>query len=74
MLAEILAANAAFAAIKTAIKNGKEIADVASQVGKYVNATEDLRRKGEKKKRAGAKGKTVVANTRAGRVTKKYTK
>ena len=53
MLAEILAANAAFAAIKTAIKNGKEIADVASQVGKYVNATEDLRRKGEKKKRAG---------------------
>ena len=51
MLAEILAANAAFAAIKTAIKNGKEIADVASQVGKYVNATEDLRRKGEKKRR-----------------------
>ena len=27
-----------------------------------------------KKKRAGAKGKTVVANTRAGRVTKKYTR
>ncbi len=27
-----------------------------------------------KKKRAGAKGKTVVANTKAGRVTKKYTK
>ena len=26
-----------------------------------------------KKKRAGAKGKTVVANTKAGRVTKKYT-
>ena len=51
MLAEILAANAAFAAIKTAIKNGKEIADVASQVGKYVNATEDLRRRGEKKRR-----------------------
>ena len=51
MLAEILAANAAFAAIKTAIKNGKEIADVASQVGKYVNATEDLRRKGERKRR-----------------------
>ena len=51
MLAEILAANAAFAAIKTAIKNGKEIADVASQVGKYVNATEDLGRKGEKKRR-----------------------
>ena len=28
----------------------------------------------KKKKRAGARGKTVVANTRAGRVTKKYTK
>jgi len=55
MLAEILAANAAFAAIKTAVKNGKEIADVASQVGKYVNATEDLRKKGEKKRR-GASG------------------
>ena len=27
-----------------------------------------------KKKRAGAKGKTVVANTKAGKVTKKYTK
>ena len=27
-----------------------------------------------KKKRAGAKGKTVVANTKAGNVTKKYTK
>lgn len=28
----------------------------------------------KKKKRAGARGKTVVANTAAGRVTKKYTK
>tara|TARA_R100000315_G_C5222580_1_gene134205 strand:+ start:914 stop:1348 length:435 start_codon:yes stop_codon:yes gene_type:complete len=53
MLAEIAAANAAFAVIKGAIQNGRQIADVASQVGKYVNATEDLRRKGEKKKRAG---------------------
>jgi len=53
MLAEIAAANAAFAVIKTAIKNGREIADVAHKVGDYVNATEDLRKKGEKKKRAG---------------------
>ena len=29
---------------------------------------------GRKKKRAGRKGKTVVANTLAGRVTKKFTK
>jgi len=53
MLAEIAAANAAFAVIKTAIQNGREIADVATSVGKYVNATEDLRKKGEKKKRKG---------------------
>ena len=31
-------------------------------------------RTARKKKRAGARGKIVVANTKAGRVTKKYTK
>ena len=51
MLAEIAAANAAFAVIKTAIQNGRELADVAHKVGDYVNATEDLRRKGEQKKK-----------------------
>lgn len=56
MLAEIAAANAAFAVIKSAIMNGREIADVAGKVGEYVNATEDLRKKGEKKKRKGAGG------------------
>ena len=53
MLAEIAAANAAFAVIRTAIQNGREIADVANKVGDYVNATEDLRKLGEKKKRKG---------------------
>ena len=53
MLAEIAAANAAFAVIKSAIQNGREIADVAGKVGDYVNATEDLRKLGEKKKRKG---------------------
>jgi hypothetical protein len=53
MLAEIAAANAAFAVIKSAIQNGREIADVANKVGDYVNATEDLRKLGEKKKRKG---------------------
>ena len=53
MLAEIAAANAAFAVIKTAIQNGREIADVAGKVGEYVNATEALRKKGEQKKRKG---------------------
>jgi len=56
MLAEIAAANAAFAVIKSAIMNGREIADVAHKVGDYVNATEDLRKRGEKKKRKGAGG------------------
>lgn len=53
MLAEIAAANAAFAVIKTAIQNGRELADVANKIGDYVNATEDLRKKGERKKRKG---------------------
>jgi len=53
MLAEIAAANAAFAVIKTAIQNGREISDVAHKVGDYVNATESLRKRGEKKKRKG---------------------
>ena len=53
MLAEIAAANAAFAVIKSAIQNGREIADVANKVGEYVNATETLRKKGEKRKRKG---------------------
>jgi len=53
MLAEIAAANAAFAVIKSAIQNGREIADVANKVGEYVDATESLRKKGEKRKRKG---------------------
>ena len=52
MLAELAAANAAFAVIKSAVMNGKSIADVATKVSDYVNATEDLRKMGEKKKRS----------------------
>lgn len=51
MLPEIAAANAAFAVIRTAIQNGKQIADIASSVGEYVNATEDARKKADKIKR-----------------------
>lgn len=53
MLAELAAANAAFAVIKTALNNGKELADVAHKVSDYVNATEDLRQRGSKKKSRG---------------------
>lgn len=49
MLAEIAAANAAFGILKTAISNGKEIADAASAVAQFVGAKEDLQRKAQKK-------------------------
>jgi len=49
MLAEIAAANAAFGILKTAISNGKEIADAASAVAQFVGAKESLQRKAQKK-------------------------
>ena len=49
MLAEIAAANAAFSVLKTAIANGKEIADAASSVAQFVGAKESLQRKAKKK-------------------------
>ena len=49
MLAEIAAANAAFGILKTAISNGKEIADAASSVAQFVGAKESLQRKAKKK-------------------------
>ena len=49
MLAEIAAANAAFGVLKTAIANGKEIADAASSVAQFVGAKETLQRKAQRK-------------------------
>jgi len=49
MIAEIAAANAAFGILKTAISNGKEIADAASAVAQFVGAKESLQRKAQKK-------------------------
>lgn len=49
MLAEIAAANAAFGILKTAISNGREIADAASAVAQFVGAKESLQRKAQKK-------------------------
>lgn len=48
-MAELAACNAAFSVIKTAISNGKEIADAASAVASFVGAKEDLQRKAQKK-------------------------
>lgn len=49
MLAELAAANAAFSVIKTAIQNGKEIADAGSAIAQFVGAKETLQKKANKK-------------------------
>ena len=50
MLAELAAANAAFAVIKTAVQNGKDIAAAGSAIANFVGAKEDLQRKSSKKR------------------------
>lgn len=50
MLAELAAANAAFAVIRKTISNGKEIADCASAISNFVTAKEDLQKRGNRKK------------------------
>lgn len=50
MLAELAAANAAFAVIKKAIANGQEIASFAKQIASIVDSKETLQKKVEKKK------------------------
>lgn len=52
MLAELAAANAAFAIIKQAVSNGRDIATVGQHIAKFVTSQDDLRRKVEKKKRS----------------------
>jgi molecular chaperone GrpE (heat shock protein) len=49
MLAELAAANAAFAVIKTAVQNGKDIAAAGSAISNFVGAKEDLQKKANKK-------------------------
>lgn len=55
MLPELMAANAAFAVIKTAVQNGRELAEAGSAITKYVGAKEELSRRANKKKRRGVK-------------------
>jgi len=52
MLAELAAANAAFSVIKQAVQNAGDIAKAGKAVGDFVNAKEELRLRGEKKKRS----------------------
>jgi hypothetical protein len=49
MLAELAAANAAFAVIKQAVQNGKEIASAGSAVAEFVGAKEKLQAKAQRK-------------------------
>lgn len=48
MLAEIAAANAAFAIIKKAIENGSEIAKVGKSIADFTNAKDAVQRKANK--------------------------
>ena len=45
MLIELMAANAAFAAIKQTLSNGKEIAEVGSALTKYFSASQAIEKK-----------------------------
>ena len=49
MLAELAAANAAFAVIKQAVANGKEIAAAGNAIAEFVGAKEKLQQKALKK-------------------------
>ena len=49
MLAELAAANAAFAIIKQAVSNGKDIASAGSAIAEFVGAKEKLQQKAQRK-------------------------
>ena len=52
MLAELAAFNAGFAVVKQCIANGRELTDAMNAIGQMVGAKEDLKRRGEKKKKS----------------------
>ena len=56
MLAELAAANAAFAVIKTTIQNGRELASCGKALGTFISCKEDLMREGNKKRARGVGG------------------
>ena len=59
MLAELAAANAAFAVIKKFVSNGRELADCTKAISDFVTAKDTLQRKGNKKKNSWFGGKTA---------------
>jgi len=56
MLAELAAANAAFAVIKQCVSNGKELANVGKSISDFVFAKEQIQKKANKKRASGASG------------------
>jgi tRNA/tmRNA/rRNA uracil-C5-methylase (TrmA/RlmC/RlmD family) len=56
MLAELAAANAAFAVIKQCVQNGQDIAKAGKAIGSFVSAKEELQREGNKKRARGVGG------------------
>ena len=56
MLAELAAANAAFAVIKSFVSNGKELASCGKQISDFVFAKEQIQKKASKKKNKGVGG------------------
>lgn len=56
MLAELAAANAAFAIIKQCVQNGQDIAKAGKAIGTFVSAKEELQRAGNKKRARGVGG------------------
>ncbi len=55
MLAELAAANAAFAIIKKAVANTGDLAKAGKAISDFVIAKEELQRKGNKKKKPGVR-------------------
>jgi len=55
MLAELAAANAAFAIIKKAVSNTGDLAKAGKAISDFVIAKEELQRKGNKKKKSGVR-------------------
>jgi len=49
MLAELAVANACFAAVKTALKNGSELAECASKLGEYFGLKAEIAKKASSK-------------------------
>lgn len=56
MLAELAAANAAFAVIKQCVQNGRELTAAGNAIAQFVTAKEQLQRKGNRKRKKSGVG------------------